>query len=280
MPADSHRRVVLCTVDAWWVPVRIWIDPKSDNSIHKDSADIVKIDVSSNPQRLVGARKIAIDPSWAEELNPRLTGSNETLIEAMIKSQLTPLGPLPGAEDTASYLLSLYIADGFSRVSSETNSWHVPLRRIPTPPIVGPNAACAVVMCRSNEASCGPNVEEDLATSGYKRITFNVRRYAYGWVLGGLTVRLANVALLLHALLSLGYATCTLWSGRTFSIAGSVGEAIALAVNSTPTDKLRNTCAGISSLKTWKKVVVVRETRHDHVELIGTKLVPRKSYGR
>ncbi|KAI4258276.1 MAG: hypothetical protein L6R42_005196 [Xanthoria sp. 1 TBL-2021] len=290
MPAGSHNRVVPCTVDAWWTPVRIWIDPKSDNSIHEDSADIVKTDISSNPQKLVGAHKITINPSWADALNPKLSGSNETLIETMITPQLTPLGPLPHVEDTVSYLLSLHIAEGLSRVSSETRLWHMPLRKIATPSIIGPNATCAVIMCQTDRVSCGPNVEENLATSGFKRITFNVTRYGYGWGSGSVAVKLANVALLLHALLCLGYATSTLWSGRTFSIAGSVGEAIALAVNSTPTKKLKNTCSGIRSLSTWKKVVVVRETRHDHVELIfeygsdeelvGRRVVRGKRYGK
>ncbi|KAL8756641.1 MAG: hypothetical protein Q9199_002795 [Rusavskia elegans] len=289
MPAGSHNRVVPCTVDAWWVPVRIWIDPKSDNSIHEDSADIVKTDISSNPHRLVGGHKITINPSWADALNPKLRGSNVTLIETMITPQLTPLGPLPHVEDTVSYLLSLHIAEGLSRVSSETRLWHIPLRKIATPPIVGPNATCAVNMCHTDRLPCGPNVEENLAMSGFKRITFNVTRFGYGWGLGGVAVKLANVTLLLHVLLCLGYATSTLWSGRTFSIAGSVG-AIALAVNSTPTEKLKNNCSGIRSLSTWKKVVVVRETRHDHVELVfedgsdeelvGAKVVCEKRYGK
>lgn len=170
----------------------------------------------------------------------------------MITPQLTPLGPLPHVEDIVSYLLSLHIAEGLSRVSSETRLWHIPLLEIATPSIVGPNATYAVNMCQSDRFSCGPNVEENLATSGFKRITFKVTRYGYGWGSGSVAVKLANVALLLHALPCLGYATSTLWSGRTFSIAGSVGEAIALAVNSTLTEKLKNTCSGIRSLSTWK----------------------------
>ncbi|KAL8649312.1 MAG: hypothetical protein Q9226_005629 [Calogaya cf. arnoldii] len=209
MPAGSHRAEVTCTIDAWWIPVRIWIDPRGDNSIHEDSANIVKTDIFTHPQKLAGAQRITISKSWAEALNPKLTDSNQTLIEAMITPQLTPLGPLPHVEDTISYLLSLHIAEGLSQASASTHSWHIPLHRIATP------------------LSWGPNVEESLASSGYKRITFNDTRYGYGWGLEGVAVKLANIALLLHALLCLSYATSTLRAGRTFSIAGSVDEAIA-----------------------------------------------------
>ncbi|KAL8846556.1 MAG: hypothetical protein Q9221_008363 [Calogaya cf. arnoldii] len=54
MPAGSHRAIVTCTIDAWWVPVRIWVDPRGDNSIHEDSADIVKSDIFTHPQKLMG----------------------------------------------------------------------------------------------------------------------------------------------------------------------------------------------------------------------------------
>ena len=43
---------------------------------------------------------------------------------------------------------------------------------------------------------------------------------------------------------------------------------IALGCNSMPAEKLRNTCASIESISTWKKTVVVRETSDDHLELV------------
>ena len=63
---------------------------------------------------------------------------------------------------------------------------------------------------------------------------------------------------------------------------------IALAVNSSPTERLKNTCAGISCFSTWKKHVVVRETKNDGAELVfedssdeelGITVQPGKAYG-
>ncbi|MCJ1273831.1 hypothetical protein MMC21_001624 [Puttea exsequens] len=264
---QSHRRVVPCTVDAWWVPVRIWIDPKNDNSIHDDLGDIVTSDFATKQDNLLGAHKIVIDQSWADALNVKPIGSNETVIEALMTPRLTPLGPRPNVEDTISYLLGLHIVEGIARVHSATRGWHFPLRKFRAPPIVGPNATCALLMCHPSRLSCGPGLEE-AAKEDLTRITFSTIRYGYGWGLKGAAVKLANVALLLHAALCLSYAGSCLWRGRTFSIASSIGEMIALAMNSAPTEKLKNTCVGIMSLATWKKVVVVRETRNDHLELV------------
>lgn len=57
-------------------------------------------------------------------------------------------------------------------------------------------------------------------------------------------------------------------------------------MNSGKTEKLKNTCAKISKLSAWKKVVKTREVRKDHTDLIfeeggdeeeiGAALVPGK----
>ena len=69
----------------------------------------------------------------------------------------------------------------------------------------------------------------------------------------------------------------------------TINETIGVAMNSTPTEKLMNTCAGINQLSTWKKIVRIRETNGTHLELvfedgsdeeeIGKKPVPGKDYG-
>ena len=61
-------------------------------------------------------------------------------------------------------------------------------------------------------------------------------------------------------------------------------------MNSRPTGKLRNTCAGIASPSTWKKNVVVREVGGgERIELVfedgsddeqvGKRPLPGKKYG-
>ena len=287
-PNGTHRAVIACTADAWWVPVRLWIDPNNDNSVHDDLADIVS-SAKSNAQRSSTSAKITINLSWANALNVKPKGDNQTVIEAMITPRLTPLGPLPKVEDTISYLLGLHIAEGIARVHASTNVWHFPMRKIRAPPNRGENATCVISMCNRNHLACGRNLEEEAAASNFTKINFKATRYGYGWGLKGTAIKLANAALLLHAALCFAHTASSLWRGRTYSLAKSIGEMIALAMNSAPTEKLKNTCAGIKSLGTWKKNVVVRETTVDRIELIfedgsddeqiGKTLKPGKRYG-
>lgn len=97
---DTHRRVVACAIDAWWLPVDIWIDPKTDNAIHDNMADVVLDGVGTTLKKLAGAQRIAINKSWADALNIKANGANATMIEALITPRLTPLGPLPHLETT------------------------------------------------------------------------------------------------------------------------------------------------------------------------------------
>ena len=74
----------------------------------------------------------------------------------------------------------------------------------------------------------------------------------------------------------------------------SIGEVTALAMNSTPTTLLKNTCAGIMELKIFKlpvRVLAVRDGEEDgeHLELVfgnvdqkyarGTPIQPNRVYG-
>lgn len=153
-------------------------------------------------------------------------------------------------------------------MNSEAPSWHFPKPRMRAPSIMGPNATCVINTCHINHVVCGNDQEHNAASSNYTRVKFHVVRYGYGRGLKGAGIKLANVALLLHAALCLTFAGKYLWTGRSFSLANSMGEMIALAMNSSPTENLRGTCAGIKSLSTWEKIVSMQETSEEHLEFI------------
>ena len=266
---EPLRRVVPCTVEAWWIPTDIWIDPKTDSSIHDNMADIVYKGLGPKSSGPEGGLKIKIDQSWAEALNVKPKGVNATVFEDLITPRLTPFGAIPYVEDTISYLLGLHVAEGIARVHSDATPWHLPGPILRAPANVGgKNATCAVRACQRNRMQCGTDIEGKPAALNYTRVTFNVVRYGYGWGLQGPGIKLATAALLLHAVLCVAFAVKTVYSGRSFSFARTVGEMVALAMNSAPTDKLRGTCAGIQSLGVWEKTVNLLETDEDHLELV------------
>ncbi len=113
-----------------------------------------------------------------------------------------------------------------------------------------------------------PRAFDSNACADSKILKFSAYQYRYGRGIHGIAIKLANVSLLLHVALCVSQAARNLWSGRTYCLVGSIGEIIVLAMNLTPRERLRNTCAGIHSLSTWKKNVVVRETKIDMIKLV------------
>jgi hypothetical protein len=60
-----------------------------------------------------------------------------------------------------------------------------------------------------------------------------------------------------------------MWEGRGLPGAWeTIPEFFALAINSGPSEKLGNACAGISESRTWNESVAVRETSEGHLEMV------------
>jgi hypothetical protein len=91
-----------------------------------------------------------------------------------------------------------------------------------------------------------------------------------GYIFNDFTVIIAMAVLLLHFVLVLGHV-CVVLVGRpwTSNAWSSLGELLALAVQSTPTDLLMNTGAGIDQGATWKLGTCVREAQDEgRLELV------------
>lgn len=105
-------------------------------------------------------------------------------------------------------------------------------------------------------------------TDTWTPIEWKVSRYGYGYGLRGVTTYLAMVVLLIHAFLAAIHIVFILVQGRVSNAWGSIGEIIALALNSEVAPSLKNTCVGIEEAKTWKHILQVREIDDDHLGVI------------
>ncbi|KAH0843341.1 hypothetical protein AYO21_10495 [Fonsecaea monophora] len=99
-------------------------------------------------------------------------------------------------------------------------------------------------------------------------------RYGYGyrWE-GSKTVQFGIIVLLIHSAIAAAHALFLIYKVviRNEGLVASwttVAELIALAINSTPSLRLQDTCAGVSAAKTWRQVVTVRETYPGHLEMV------------
>jgi hypothetical protein len=98
------------------------------------------------------------------------------------------------------------------------------------------------------------------ALSHMTRMDIVLSRYGYGYGMNTVTKRFAAAVLLGPAAITLSTVAALALSKRISSSWSSVGELVALAINSKPTPKLKNTGAGVSRLDTWKEKVMVRIT--------------------
>lgn len=112
------------------------------------------------------------------------------------------------------------------------------------------------------------------AASDWLRVDPVFSRYGYGydWK-DSRTTQFGIVVLLIHFLFASVHIAVILYK---VLIAGeglvgswtTISELLALAMNSTPSPYLQDTCAGVDAAKTWRQVVSVRETYTDHLEMV------------
>ena len=103
------------------------------------------------------------------------------------------------------------------------------------------------------------------------RVSTTVNGYAYNT--HGTITRLAISLLLVYCLVAIAHIIYAGISGTSSTCWDSIAEVTALAINSTPTAALRNTCAGITELNIFKlpvRVLAFRDTEGDgeHLELV------------
>ena len=68
----------------------------------------------------------------------------------------------------------------------------------------------------------------------WTEVSFTVHRYCYGWGVKGKVVKAAIAILIVHAVIVIAYCCRLVISGRYFDYANSVGELVALALESPP----------------------------------------------
>ena len=94
--------------------------------------------------------------------------------------------------------------------------------------------------------------------------------------------------MLVYCVLVLGHITYSATTGISSSAWDSTAELVALAMNSSSTDVLQNTCAGILGRRVLASSVRVLERNEGHLKLVfgeaeaetGTKLIMNEKYGK
>ncbi|KAF7895214.1 hypothetical protein EAF00_007028 [Botryotinia globosa] len=206
-------RIETCSIYAGWRSSEPFIDPKTDQYIYSpDLTDPTKDmeDWASaiNESRDYPMRSVQIDIDRANFALP----PNYTILSIALSStvyQAIPLG----------LTISSLIPDAMSRI------------------------------CRFGEISI-PSIgfeasEQTRDRDKYTYITVNRLRYGYSYCLRGITRWLSLSILLLHIFLALAHTVIITRMGWTSKVLKSLCKILVLAMNSSPSAVLDNTCAGI-----------------------------------
>jgi hypothetical protein len=232
-----------CSVDARWLPTDMWINPTQSESVFDSYPNPMNF-INSLAGKHLESRPIDIGIDWANSLNLNLSESS-TLMESLLY-----LGASACAfNDTVSptyYIeqnLALALADGLARVGCGSN--------LSTLGLFGLYGPAGEVY----DSGLAPAIA---AVSNWTRVDMTFSRYGYGYGMNTITKKIAAAVLLTQAVIALATVVALALSKRISSSWSSVGELLALAINSNPTPRLQNTGAGISRLDTWKEKVMVR----------------------
>lgn len=122
-------------------------------------------------------------------------------------------------------------------------------------------------------------------------LVFEIENSIYGWRYTSqeITTKLAIAVMLTYCILVLAHLIYSAISGVSSTAWDSVAEMIALAMNSSPTEALQNTCAGIVGKTAYQTHVRVLKKGEKHLELVFgevqdpnadiSKLVMNEKYG-
>ncbi|KAL6721535.1 hypothetical protein ACLMJK_000639 [Lecanora helva] len=237
-------------------------------------------------------KPIIVTEPWANYLNPYLPALNTTVINAIMSTYVPAeqysSGPNRLQINAADMALSGLLANGLSSIGANGR----PQGTLKTTPKPGGSDEVDANYWFSGKGDMfivDPEESKDW-------VSFRVETYINGFAYSvrGLAPKVAIGFLLAYCIITLSHVVYAGISGVSSTCWDSIGEVTALAMNSTPTILLRNTCAGIMELKIYRLPVRVfafrdAEGEGEHLELVfgnvdeknvnGTPIKPNRPYG-
>ena len=209
-------------------------------------------------------KQLVVTEDWAVYLNPSFSNSNSTVFHRLMASHLLE----PDIGVSATIILTSLLANGLARIGS-TSQLQGMLK--------------TVVESDGSEGLAGDywfsgkgdifNVDPVESKDWVKfRVYSTIEGFAYNT--RGAIPKVAICVLLAYCIFALAHVLYAGISGISSTCWDSIGEVTALAVNSTPTTLLRNTCAGITELSIFKtpvRILAFRDNDYsdgEHLELV------------
>jgi hypothetical protein len=294
-----------CSLYSSWIPADAYYEPTVNDQVSysiRGAMDNTCLEIPSDP--LSGRKSIntTIDIDYASAINqpiafvtgntPAMLGIYQCFIfndSTYIPNGVVFKAPIPGVagvvvtDDEArrqraklvSTVLAGVVTDGLARnVGDGSFPYSAPFFLLPNQTSDGGLQGRFVFTSATGGQDEPLNTTDITDTSKWLRLNPRFQRYGYGYHWhGSRTTQFGISVLLVHLVVAVGHVIYVLreilWRDRGLPRAWeTIPEFFALAVNSGPSDQLRNTCAGISDSGTWNKSVAVREATEGHLEMV------------
>jgi hypothetical protein len=294
-----------CSIYSQWIPVSAWYEPTiTDQVSYSITGEITDtcLNIPSSPDSRRKAIDTSIDIDYANAINqPIVFVSGEIpALEAIYQrfifneSVYIPDGvifkaPIPGVngavvtDDVArkmraklvATVLAGVVTDGLARNAGNGEfPYSSSMFLLPNRTADGSLQGRFPVTSATGGEDDSLNTTDPNSPKTWLKINPTFQRYGYGyrWE-GSRTTQFGISVLLLHMVVAIMHTVFVLSEllGTNGGIQRSwetIPEMFALMMNSRPSERLQNTCAGIEEDTTWHEKVGIRETSEGHLEMV------------
>ncbi|KAJ5279744.1 hypothetical protein N7478_005116 [Penicillium angulare] len=265
-PSPTRNGTLLsCTIDAHWVDGDYEINHRQYHD-QAWAAETYLNGTTDTSNRIIALPRIHLSPRWANYLNPRISNTNQSVIETLISTAgFWPMEPpSKRARDLTSAVelsLSMMVSNGLSNLNPNVE---IQGRR-PAPRGCDPTWVEALMPQKQakGRGELGPGGMlwdmSGIDTTNKTKFTMSVTANGYAYSLGGATSIAAIIVLLIYCLLVVAHTVYVCFNSRSSSSWDSISEIVALALQSKETEYLRNTGPGISTKEIFRSPVQIRD---------------------
>lgn len=231
------------------------------------------------PQQLIN-----ITQEWAQYLDPMVESANRSIFDLLMQEHYVLQGSysIESLNVFATETLVLMVTNGLARISYDSTLQGSP-KSIPGTPYIDGNYWLSG---KGNVFTVDPVESKD-----WVKFHVNSTLQGYAYNTQTLPPRLAIGVLTLYCIIALAHVIYSGITGISSTCWDSITEVTTLAMNSTPTKTLRNTCAGITELHIFQLPVRMfarpdDEGDGEHLELVfgdketdGRLIKANRAYG-
>ncbi|KAL8668667.1 MAG: hypothetical protein Q9168_006712 [Polycauliona sp. 1 TL-2023] len=234
--------------------------PQADDFSRRIADSVTAFELPMFPQQ-----QIHIGSDWAEYLNPVIPNLDMTVFNALMSVKLADQAD----ETSANIILAGLLANGLARTGfSSQLQGEI---RTAFNPKLNTSIPDGAYWFSGNKDMF---TVDPAASKEWVKLRVDSSVEGYGFGLQGIAPKLTAAVLLLYCALVIAHVCYAVISGVSSTSWDSITEMVALAVNSSPTIQLRNTCAGITQMGVFQLPIRILTSKdaggddEDHLELM------------